>query len=160
MKTLILLRHGRAEDKEAKTDLERRLDDTGRMEARDMGQWLLQNGIMPDLIISSHAQRAHETATLAAEPIAYNGKNIKIEEEVYRTDAYDLLDLVQAQDDKFKTVMVVGHNPTISELAARLGGESDSLPTAGLRIYEGESPTWHNWAAMPVKLVQKAEPGR
>ena len=153
------MRHAHAETKEQQPDAARNLDDIGWKEATEMGDKLRQAGIFPDLIISSQAMRALQTAQTIAESVGYNVKNIQIEEDIYRVAADDVLHLLQEQDDKYKVVLLTGHNPTISELATMLSTDiKESMVPACMHIFEGDANSWAHFREHPVKLVHSMQP--
>src|SRR5688572_5778419 len=101
MKTLYLLRHGHAETKEIEPDDARNLDVNGQKEALMTGEKLLKEGLRPDKILSSHANRAHQTAQIVAETLGYPVKNIEIDHDIYYTDEETVLAVIRQQNDKY-----------------------------------------------------------
>lgn len=159
MKTLFLLRHGHAESKSDIPDEARNLDSTGRKEVGYIAEFLLKEGLRPDLMLASHANRSFQTAEIVAEKLAYPVKNIQIERDIYYTDEDTLLDVIKRQDDKYRSILLSGHNPTISYLARDLSKElKQSLPTSGLLVLECQGNTWEELAALPVRQIAFVEP--
>jgi phosphohistidine phosphatase len=146
MKTLYLIRHGHAETKARQPDHERNLDDAGREEVRITAEKMLAQQINPDLIISSHADRAMQSAEIIAAALGYNSKNIEIEKGIYYTDTETLENILEQQDDKYHSIVLAGHNPTITDLARSLSKEYiDSLPTGGLVAFELQTNSWSSF---------------
>lgn len=145
MKTLYLLRHGQAESKEGQPDVERNLTETGKKQALLTGEKLLKEGLRPDIILSSHANRAYQTAQIVAQTLTYPVKNIAIEQEIYHSDQESLLDIIKRQDNKYASVMIAGHNPTITYIAQILSkNQKHEMPTAGVLVLQCASGIWED----------------
>ena len=155
MKTLILLRHAKAEAHGAKAnDHDRSLTPKGVKAAAVMGAHLAAQGLAPDLILSSDAVRARETldalmTTLKANP------TIEIEPSFYPGRPDLILARIRKTDDRFGCVMVIAHNPGLEDLARALvrrpgpGEEWDALnrmeakfPTAAMAVIRFETESW------------------
>jgi phosphohistidine phosphatase len=136
MKTLLILRHGKAENRgkamEA-TDHPRTLTERGRLEAEAQGRAVTRRGVPLDLIVSSDARRAYQTATLAAAELAQPAP-ILIDPAIYHAngDLDGLLEVVRRLPGTAASAMIVGHNPGLEDLAAALTGQTVTLPTGGL----------------------------
>jgi len=142
MKTILLLRHAKSDwgDPEL-TDFDRPLAKRGQKDAPLMGEVVKQFDHVPDLILSSPALRAKETAELVAEACGYK-KPIEWVETFYTGGCDDSLTVLQGLPDSVERVMVIGHNPTMEELAATLlSADMDEewrdewairIPTSGL----------------------------
>jgi len=144
MKTLLLLRHGKAEASAPGGDHERALKKKGRNDSASVGTHLASMGKVPDLVVSSDARRAEETARLAAEAAGYKA-HLKLEPDIYAADLDTLLDVVHKLPDKANSVLMVGHNPGFEELAAALASEGTQPPhlaTCGLAILEFSTDHW------------------
>ena len=120
MKTILLLRHAKSDwgDSEL-TDFDRPLAKRGQNDAPLMGEVIKQFDHVPDLILSSPALRAKETAQLVAAACGYE-KPIEWVETFYTGGCDDSLTILQGLPDKVERVMIIGHNPTMEELAATL----------------------------------------
>jgi phosphohistidine phosphatase len=131
MKTLLILRHGKAERDEAPTDHARELTKKGRKAARAMGEHMRAESLAPELILSSAAARAKQTAEAAAEALAYSG-DLKLLEELYLAEPHAYVDSLRRLGGDASRVLVVGHNPGIEALIFRLTGATEHMPTAAL----------------------------
>jgi phosphohistidine phosphatase len=133
-KVLYLLRHAKAmEASSGEKDYTRELDQNGNFQAARMGRRLAEKGVKPDLILSSTATRAFETARLIAEQIDYDTQLIQTNEDIYEASARTLFGIVTGLDNALNEVMLVGHNPTFSHMAEYLtGNEVGSLPTCAI----------------------------
>ena len=88
--------------------------------------------LAPDVILSSDALRARQTAEAAAKSAGYTGE-ILLDQRLYGASPADIVRVLRSLDDtKAATVLIVGHNPGLEELVARLTGERQDLPTAAL----------------------------
>jgi phosphohistidine phosphatase len=143
MKTLLLLRHAKSSwSKPGLQDHNRPLNKRGRHDAPLVGKLILDQSLTPDLIISSTARRAQETARLVGEACGYDGE-VELRQELYLSDTACYLDILQSLPDKVNCVMVVGHNPDLEELLALLTDYDDSFPTAALAQVELPITSWH-----------------
>ncbi len=98
-----------------------------------MAGFLKKKGIIPDLILTSSAVRAHEFAKVLAEEANYKSKNIHATRDLYMADDEDMLKILRKTDDKHKTVFLVGHNPDITFFANSLCSHNlDNIPTSGV----------------------------
>ncbi|MBU6119415.1 SixA phosphatase family protein [Hymenobacter siberiensis] len=134
MKTLYLLRHAKSSwSFDELSDQERPLNDRGRDDAPLMGQALAKRRICPDIVVSSPAVRAMNTAVLVAREMQYPHDKIKVEPGIYGADVDDFLAIIKDLPDSAASALVVGHNPTITETANELSPSSlNEMPTAAV----------------------------
>ena len=145
MKHLVLVRHAKSSWANAnQRDVHRPLNERGLRNAPDMGSRILAHGPFPERIISSHAQRALHTAQLIADAADYPRGHIEIVEEIYEASPETLLAVLRAQPDSYSRLMLVGHNPGLTELAARLcpAARIANIPTCGVLYLDLEQPDW------------------
>jgi phosphohistidine phosphatase len=128
---LMLLRHGKSDWSEQVEDFARPLKDRGKRGAQRMGVWLQQQELMPDLIISSPAERAITTAEKAAKAMGLKARAIAQDRRIYAARVDDLLQVLADVPDKPKRVLLVGHNPGLEDLTEYLEGKSIPLPADG-----------------------------
>ena len=139
MDRLILMRHGKAEPHAASGgDFERALAPRGQNDAALMGRVLAKAGLSPDLALVSSARRTRETWEAAA--LAFPKARSETRRDLYHAEVQDVLAAIRDEAPDTGTVMVVGHNPGLHELALRmaLGGPLDAAKLAQLR---GKFPT-------------------
>lgn len=130
MKTLLLLRHAKSSWKEIGVpDHDRRLNRRGQRDAPRVGEHLREIGLVPDLIVSSTARRARKTAEKVADTCGYKGE-IQLEATLYDAAPDTCLDILRRLPPGNDCVMLVGHNPCLDELVARLTGVQEHLGTA------------------------------
>jgi phosphohistidine phosphatase len=154
MKKLIVIRHAKSDrDSPSLADIDRPLNDRGRHDALLIGSILKLRGIKPDTIVSSPAKRALETAERVAEAVGYNKTGIVVRDCIYMQDVPALVELIRSLENIHETVCLIGHNPHLSELVARLtGGNIGSLPTCGIAAIEFAVEDWTNILAGSGRL--------
>ncbi len=142
MKTLLLMRHASTEWGNAgANDHDRELDQKGLIEAPRMGQVLLDYKIVPDLLVASTAKRAQSTAHALAMASEYHGE-IQSVQDLYLAEPVTYYKTLRDISDSYSTVLVVGHNPGIAQLAMELTGVQSSFSTANLAHIELDIANW------------------
>lgn len=145
MKTLFLVRHAKSSwDDTAMPDRDRPLNDRGTRDAPKMGERLAKRDVKPDLILSSPARRALDTAEIIAKKLDYRRKDIVVDDRLYAVTADDLLAFIRGLGDKRERVMVFGHNPELTELAHRLSSKITHMPTCAVAEFTFDSKSWSN----------------
>jgi phosphohistidine phosphatase len=155
MKTLFLIRHAKSSwDDSALSDKDRLLNDRGKRDAPKMGERLAKRHVKPDLILSSPAVRALRTAEIIARKLDYKRKDIVVDDRLYAVEADDLLDVISKVGDRFRCVMLIGHNPELTELAHRLSSKIIDLPTCAVAEFTFDVKSWsHIGKDKPAKVV-------
>ncbi len=146
MKRLTLIRHAKSDwNSAAATDFERPLNGRGKKAAPLMGERLAKRGAAPDLLLSSPAKRARQTAKRIAKELDYPAEEIEYAEEIYEASLGTLVDLLQQLDEQHREVMLIGHNPGFSDLGQWLNPAApDWLPTCGLLELELPVERWQD----------------
>jgi phosphohistidine phosphatase len=148
---LMLLRHAKSEKAEPGTrDHERGLNARGQNDAPLIGAYMARHALVPDLVVVSTAERTRETwdrlaAALSARPrVAY-------EDRLYNAGAEAILALVRKTEPGVRTLLVIGHNPGLLDVARLLIASGDvearerlneGLPTSGLAVIDFAAKTW------------------
>jgi phosphohistidine phosphatase len=156
MKRLTLLRHAKSSWAEISlSDHERVLSERGERDAPKMGKRLAIRKVRPSLIISSTAARARRTASLIAEALKYPVEFLQSEKDLYLSTPEAIIELVAGQEDNFSDLMVVAHNPGLTDLANQLlpALQLDNLPTCGAVAIEFDTKKWSEIANAETKLV-------
>ncbi len=155
MRELFLIRHAKSSwDDPTLADFDRPLNKRGREDAPLMGRFLKKSGIKPDLIVSSPAKRAKKTARIVAEELGYNKDDILFVDGIYEASLQSLIYTVCGFPDEAKRVMLVGHNPGITELANALGDVAiDNVPTAGIVGIAFDAEQWREACRMKGHTV-------
>jgi phosphohistidine phosphatase len=134
MKTLLILRHAKAMPKgPTLPDHDRPLDDLGKEDALRMGKLIKDKEIVPCFMISSAALRAKTTALLVAKACKYEA-DIVLDYSLYEAKPKDYLSILETVPDRYSSVLIVGHNPTIEETIQMLTNSSDviAIPSCAL----------------------------
>ena len=134
MKTLYIARHGKSSwEKAGISDDKRPLLFSGEENTKLVGIYLAKKKIKPNMILSSFAKRAKDTAIILASEIGFPVENIIITKDLYYADESSIYDLFFEISDKINTLMLVGHNPTLTYFANNFTDEKlDNLPTSGI----------------------------
>jgi phosphohistidine phosphatase len=114
---LVLIRHAKAAD--GPVDADRPLTERGRRHAAAIGSWLAQAELVPDRVVVSPARRAAQTWKRAATGLVAGPQPV-VDERIYDNTVEALLDVLRDTPEDVRTVAVVGHNPSIGELASVL----------------------------------------
>ncbi len=143
MKTLFLVRHAKADPpQQGLPDHDRALNERGRRDAPEMGRRLAQRGLRPDLVIASTAARARSTAQLLAAELGIAADAIREDQRLYASAAGKLLYIIQEQEDDRHCLMLVGHNPEMSELAQHFSRQLPEMPTAAVARIDFDVASW------------------
>jgi phosphohistidine phosphatase len=121
---LILLRHAKSDWPDV-PDRDRPLAKRGRRDAPRIGRWLHQHGYQPDVVVVSAATRTRQTWDLVA-PELGGSPAVHLEPRAYAASALTLLYLVQELPARYRTALLIGHNPGLSELATSLAAPPES----------------------------------
>jgi phosphohistidine phosphatase len=164
MKTLFLLRHAKSSwDDPGLTDHDRPLAPRGRRAAKAIAEHLCAEGLAPDLVLCSSSVRTRETLERIAAALG-DEVRVDIERELYAASADRLLERLRAVDDGVGSVMLVGHNPGIEQLAFRLAGDGEKLadlrrkyPTAALATLEFDG-RWSELEPGAARLADFVKP--
>jgi phosphohistidine phosphatase len=163
-RTLVLLRHARAETPGERPDIERRLTTVGESDADAAGSWLADEGLRPGLVICSPAARTRQTWHGVAVALAQANPDAGAPEVHYENGLYDggrteVIDLLRAVPDETRVVLVVGHNPTMSDVSILLrpydaDGGFDTLKTSGLAVHRAEG-SWSQVEPGWMPLIER-----
>lgn len=146
MKTLLIMRHAKSSwDEIGLRDSERPLNKRGKRDAPAMGALLRERNFRLDRIVSSPAVRALCTAEAVAEQMQYSSEAIVQENRLYEASAIQLLMVVYSWDDAWNTVLMVGHNPGLTQFVNQLTGMGvDNVPTAGIVTIKYAVEQWRD----------------
>ncbi len=145
MKTIILIRHAKTEPLNMGiTDYERQLKPRGYRDAELVVNELKKRGIHPNLIISSPASRARQTAQIFAKELHYDETQIEYQKFIY--DGYtsaEFIDFLSQYGKSHETIVVVGHNPEIAMMAINLtDGNYFHFPTTAATAISYDIDSW------------------
>ncbi|SCX95992.1 phosphohistidine phosphatase [Nonlabens sp. Hel1_33_55] len=143
MKKLIITRHGKSSWEFDVRDHDRPLIQKGIDDAHTIGNALKELNTSPDLILSSTAARALQTATIITEYIDYQLKKLKLTRDLYTFNWNEQLKVLKDLDNDIDTCMIVSHNHGLTDLAGIIGSERFSnIPTTGVVIIEFPVDDW------------------
>jgi phosphohistidine phosphatase len=143
LKTLFLVRHAKSSwDDPELADADRPLSGRGRRSARKMGRRLAKRSADPDLVLSSPAVRALKTARIIARRLDYSRRKVLVSPRLYACSADELLHTVRTLDDRFRTVLIVGHNPEITAFARRFCARITHMPTCAVARFTFDLTSW------------------
>jgi len=161
-KRLTLVRHARAEPAFADAkDWDRLLDRRGHADAEEMGRRLQQRKLKPTLLITSPARRALKTAQIIATQMRYPVDRLREVERLYHAGPADLLKVIHEMAASETHLMLVGHNPGISEFADKLSPERsiEMIPTCGVVTAEFPIADWSELQFGTALAVEFDYPG-
>jgi len=146
MKTLYLARHTKSSwDTEGIDDFDRPLLERGIQKSKKAARYLNNLDIHVDKIISSPAVRALETAKLIASGIGFPTDKIVLEPRIYEGSLNKMLEIIYATDDEVDSLMIFGHNPTVTQLANHfLKPGIDFMPTMGIACISFKTDEWNS----------------
>lgn len=144
MKTLYLVRHAKSSwNDRSLDDIDRPLNGRGKRDAPDMGRRLARQGHWPGQVIASPARRARDTARAICAELDIAADTIHIDEDLYFSGVEGMLRAIERADDAHDTLMLVGHNPTMTELANLLGDLGEwNMPTCAIAIIGFDMASW------------------
>ena len=138
-RTLILLRHAKSDWSGSAEDIDRPLAERGHAQAPLAGRWLAIRAGAIDLAVVSPARRARETWELVSAQLA-PAPPARIDDRIFGASADRLLDVVHDVPDNVHTVLLVGHNPGMEQLASLLAGEDVIMRTSGIAEFGVDGP--------------------
>lgn len=149
-KELLLLRHGKSDWDTDTSDFNRPLNKRGKINAQQMGKWLNEQQLLPDLIISSPANRALSTAKIVCETMSIPIHTIKTDDLIYEANLADLRLALLQIPGTVQQLLLVGHNPGLEYLLSYLtpdisiAADGKLMPTACLAYLQLNS----QWSAL------------
>ena len=153
MNRLYLLRHAKAApEADGQADRDRPLAPKGERAMGEVGAWAAERGLAPDLVLCSPAARTRQTLALLL-PHLSGRPEVKLEDALYLASASALLERLRKIGLRTATVLLIGHNPGLHELALRLLRSAagalgkrlkDGLPTGAIAAFELDGP----WSAL------------
>ena len=164
MKRVLLMRHAKSSWKDtAVPDHDRPLAGRGKRAAKAMGRYMRDERVAPALVLCSTARRARETLARIEPGMARH--SVRVERQLYGASADALLERLRRVPDTFDSVLMIGHNPGLQELALYLAApsaERDELgakyPTAALATLEVSAESWRAVDRGSARLVGFVRP--
>ena len=161
MKRVYLLRHAKSSWKHSELpDHDRPLAGRGRKAAKRIAGHMQARQFEPELVLCSTARRARETLE-RIEPVLGHAP-VRMERALYGASARDLLARLRRLPDDVESVLVIGHNPGMHDLASELAGSAPELarkfPTAALAMLAFHGSTWDELGPKTAELVELTRP--
>jgi phosphohistidine phosphatase len=146
MKTLYLVRHAKSSwENFSLSDHDRPLSQSGIKKTKRIIDFLREKQVLPDLLKSSSAKRALDTAKLIAHGIGYPESKIEVDKNLYHATAETIYQELYALPDEIQSVMLFGHNPTFTYFANDfISPAIDNLPTSGVVSVGFKTDKWEN----------------
>lgn len=162
---LLILRHAKSDrDGDVARDFDRPLAKRGRKDAPRVGAWLSSQGLIPDHVFSSPAERAKETVHAVVDELGLERRSVHFDKRLYLAGPETLLEVIAASPPDAKTVLVVGHNPGMDELLEALAalppGRTEGgklLTTAALAWLETDDD-WRSLQPGASRLIELWRP--
>ncbi len=163
------MRHSQAVvelSEEITKDVDKPLTDAGIHQLDFVRSFIKENAIFPDLVLCSSSARTRQTLEWIQEAL---GSTIKVEyiEDLYGTNVDGLIEKITSVDDSYQTLMIIGHNPSISDSMQRLATRAlnfkevlINLPAqpSQLVMFDSESEKWADFETFPVRIRKVFEP--
>jgi phosphohistidine phosphatase len=168
MRRLFLVRHAKAEGHNRTSDIERQLVERGHIESACLGAWLRENNLIPKAALVSPSQRTCETFTSLIQTLGQTPQLIRAP-RLYNADVATIMDEIHSAPDEFEDLMLIGHNPAISDIADLLVGHGAlelrtmialGFPTAGIAIITFADEHWHDVKTKSGTITHVTSGGR
>lgn len=174
MKRLTLVRHAKSSWKDAElADFDRPLNKRGEGDAPRMGERLARRGLQPELLLSSPARRARQTAEAIAAALRVDSAALRFSPAIYEASPAALLELIRGCEERWQHLLLVGHNPGLTELGNLLAGCGiDNLPTCAVLVIDFEISNWrqvapgagalflYDYPKNPAEIPSRKKPSR
>jgi phosphohistidine phosphatase len=162
---LLILRHAKSDwASGAASDFQRPLSRRGKQDAPKIGAWLYREGLVPDYVVSSPAERARQTAVKVSKALDIDKERIVWDADIYEASLAELLDVLGRCPADAATVLLIGHNPGLEILIQHLASDAFTAPPDGKLLPTGalarlEMPeSWDQLAPGCGRLVSITRP--
>lgn len=154
MKTLYILRHAQKDESNPEQyDYDIELTEKGNQDSIHLGNKLKEKNILPDLIVSSPAIRARRTTENVSEIIGYR-KNIMYNEVIYQAFLNEIVESITYTFDTVNSLMIVGHNPSLTALAITYGGFNQEMEMASAIRIDFNCDSWTSIDKSNAKFIE------
>jgi phosphohistidine phosphatase len=154
-RTIVFIRHAKTKPAGLfQSDFDRVLTERGEQDAPAIGARLKLQGLQPDLIVSSPAKRAVQTARKIAKATNFDTGNINWEDRLYHAAPKVLETVISSIPDTVNTLFIVGHNPGITEFVNDLSPlfRFDNMPTCGVIAARLEADEWTSFPLVKKEI--------
>ena len=158
---LILLRHAKSAWPVGIRDIERPLSARGQRNAKRFGEMLISQELVPDVVVCSPAARTRETWHLVAQAGGFDPQSVQVDRRLYAATWWDVLDVVRQLPAEATRALIIGHNPSVEDLAGQLSGPgSDANAVRGMRAkfptcaaaFLHSDQQWNRWGGQCASL--------
>ncbi|MEZ5017812.1 MAG: histidine phosphatase family protein [Flavipsychrobacter sp.] len=156
IKRVVIVRHAKSSWANAGlADFDRPLNDRGNHDAPMIGKRLKALGVQPELIISSTAKRARQTAKKISSELGYKKEDILLLDKLYHCHPDTFEEVIYGIEDSVKTVIIVAHNPGITLFVNSLSYQfsSANIPTCGVVVAEFTAKNWNEFNRVEKQVV-------
>jgi len=154
MKTLYILRHAQQDESDPiKYDYDIELTQKGIEDTIILGKKLKEKNILPDLIVSSPSSRTRQTAENISKEVDYY-KNIMYNEVIYQAFVHEIIESITYTFDTVNSLMIVGHNPSLTALAVSYIGFKEEMSLASVISIEFNCNSWTNIDKSNAKFTE------
>lgn len=153
-KTLIVMRHGEAAMPWGTGDFDRQLTERGAQQAAAAGHWMVEQGLVPEMIVCSAALRTRQTCTWVCDSLGEKAPTASLEEQLYNCSPQHLQAVVGQTPETVRALLVIAHYPAVQEAALSLASRgsdyealmdaSGGFPPSGTAVLAVDKP----WAAL------------
>ena len=160
MKKLYIVRHAQKEDEQiGRDDYDRELSDEGIIDAQKMAEYFASKKLPVDLIVASPASRTKTTAEIFAKALKYN-KTIMFNEVLYMAFVNELLETITYTFDTVDSMLLVGHNPSLTALAITLVGFKEKFQMGAVMEIDFDCDSWIDICKENAKLISYEAPNK
>ena len=155
MKTILCVRHAKSGwDDPSLSDIERKLTDRGKSDAKMMAKRLQERSIEIDAFVSSTAKRAKKTAKIFMKEFEKDKKKLQLTASLYEASVKDFYDVIESLDDKDKTVALFSHNPGITDFVNSLDCTPVyDMPTCSVFAVKAKTKNWKDFRAAEKEFL-------
>ncbi|MGB7345027.1 MAG: histidine phosphatase family protein [Pirellulaceae bacterium] len=148
--TLLLMRHAKSDWSDGSvSDHGRSLNKRGQRDTPRMAQWILQQDLLPDCVLSSSSMRTTETVELLMDSWADGSPDGEIHtsfnESLYLASPETIFQAIVSEGGSASRLLVVAHNPGMSQLASAMANQSIEMPTAAIAVFGVGAPNWDSF---------------
>ena len=152
-RTLYVLRHVKSSwDDDTLSDYDRPLAERGVRDGKRLARHIADANIRPDIVLCSSARRAQQTLSFIAASLG--APAVRMLDELYGADVDDVIALIHQLDDELRSVLVIGHNPCLAELAQT----DEKFPTGALATLRWDAERWEDVRPGEAEMVSLVTP--
>lgn len=140
------------------SDIDRPLHPTGVEEALRIARMFASSTPPPDLVICSPAVRTFSTALITCRVLGYDASDIRLDERIYEARLDDLFSVLSQVEDSIRSVLLVGHNPSVSDLVNTFSSDICHLKTGALYGFGFDCISWSELDCSAAVKVTALEP--